>query len=91
MRALMVSLGLALFSSAPAFAGTPFQDCQREATRLQAAALLTGNVELSKQAIDKQAECRALATEADSEAVQFQNDMNQLIRDSVRRGNFDPI
>jgi hypothetical protein len=82
--------------TAGALAGTPavassFSECQIQATRGLATALLTDDVKAMSRAVAKQAQCRNLVTAEDEKQVELQNEMNKLIRDAVGKGSFDPL
>lgn len=49
--------------------------------------MATTDLSLIKAAIEKQAECRKLATAADAEAIKFQDDMNELHKKMVSEGH----
>lgn len=74
----------------PAIASS-FSECQLEATRGLATALLTNDIEAASEATAKQQQCRNLITAEDKEQVEIQNRINKIIRDAVNEGSFDPL
>ena len=68
-------------------ASTPFEACQREATRTHIWGMATTDLMKVKEAIEKQSECRKLATEADAAVIKFQDEVNQLHKKMVSEGH----
>jgi len=83
-------VALWILVSTPAVSG-PFSDCQLEATRQLATALLMNDVAAMAKAVEKQGQCRNLVTAEDQKQVELQDRMNKLVRDAVDKGWFDPL
>ena len=68
-----------------------YSECQIQATRGIAIALLTEDLAEMTRALEMQAKCRHLAATEDKKQIEFQNQINKLIKDAVAKGSFDSL